>query len=85
MKHTGLRSVLLAPGEDVYAAGPAGGRKSYTGTSPATAVVAGKLAACWPLFDPHSLDQSNGNVPVDQAIASAIEKAGKVPRRRKSI
>lgn len=86
LRFTNTRATnLLAAGEEIRILGPGGGTQSYSGTSPATAIAAGKIAACWPLIAPHTLDQTRRNTPVDQAIKEIIEAQGKDPRECKSL
>lgn len=86
LRFTNTRATnLLASGEEIHILSPGGGTQSYSGTSPATAIAAGKVAACWPLTAPHTLDQTRRNTPVDQAIEESIEEQGKDPRECKSL
>lgn len=86
LRFTNTRATnLLASGEEIHILSPGGGTQSYSGTSPATAIAAGKVAACWPLIAPHTLDQTRRNTPVDQAIEESIEEQGKDPRECKSL
>lgn len=86
LRFTNTRATnLLASGEEIRVESPGGGAQPYSGTSPATAIAAGKIAACWPLIAPHTLDQTRRNTPVDQAIEESIEEQGKDPREFKSL
>lgn len=86
LRFTNTRAAnLLAPGEDIRVEAPGGGTEQYSGTSPATAIAAGKIVACWPLIAPRTLDHTSRNTPVDQAIEESIKAQGKDPRGCNSL
>lgn len=78
-------SDLLAPGDNIRVESRGGGFQPYSGTSPATAIAAGKIVGCWPLIAPRNFDRSRRNTPVDQAIERSIEAQGKDPQECKSL